>query len=323
MKSTINLLYLFAHALLIALFISCNHNNLTETNLIPTGEGKLEVDGGNIWYKVTGEGTGTPLVLLHGGPGYSSFYLKPLEELGINRQVIRYDQLGAGKSDVVTDTSLFTVSHFVAQLESLRNHLNVEKWAVLGHSWGTILAFEYYRKYPERVSSLILGSPCIDINAWEQSTNQLLQSLPDSLQQAVIQADSSGVYDDPLYEVAINTFYDKYLWGKNPIEVELDSMLNTVNLSIYYYMWGPSEFSITGTLKNYNGLNALQNIDVPTLFTVGEFDEIQPSFVQAMATRFKNPRVEVFANSSHLTTWDAREQSIKVIHEFLTELDTN
>ena len=43
------------------------------------------------------------LVLLHGGPGYSSFYLKPLEELGNDRQVIRYDQLGAGKSEVVND----------------------------------------------------------------------------------------------------------------------------------------------------------------------------------------------------------------------------
>ena len=111
---------------------------------------------------------------------------------------------------------------------------------------------------PSRVSSLILGSPCIDIDAWEQSTNQLLQSLPDSLQKAVIQADSTAMYDDPLYEVAINTFYDKYLWGKNPIEMDLDSMVNTANISIYNYMWGPSEFSITGTLKNYNGLNEIQ-----------------------------------------------------------------
>lgn len=323
MKNAINSLNYFGYAILIVFLISCtNSRKSTENNLVPVGEGKLEVEGGNIWYKVTGEGTNTPLVLLHGGPGYSSFYLKPLEELGKNRQVIRYDQLGAGKSDAVTDTSLFTVDHFVEELESLRNHLNVEKWAVLGHSWGTLLAFEYYRKYPGRVSSLILGSPCIDLNAWEQSTRQLLKTLPDSLQSTVIQADSTGNYEDPLYEVAINTFYDKYLWGKNPIEAELDSMVNTANLSIYNYMWGPSEFSITGTLKNYNGLIALQNIDVPTLFTVGEFDEIKPSFVREMATKFKNSKVEVFANSSHLTTWDAREQNIKVVNDFLTEIES-
>ncbi len=281
----------------------------------------MEVDGGSIWYKVSGEGTRTPVVLLHGGPGYSSFYLKPLEELGSDRRVIRYDQLGAGKSEVVNDKSLFTISRFVEELELLRSHLEVENWHVLGHSWGTVLAFEYYRKYPSRVTSLILGSPCIDIGAWEESTNQLLQTLPDSLQKAVILADSTGIYEDPLYEVAINAFYDKYLWGKNPIQIELDSMVNTANIAIYNYMWGPSEFSITGTLSYYNGLNEVANIDVPTLFTVGEFDEIKPSYVEEMATKFSNSKIEVFANSSHLTTWDAREQNIKVVSDFLTEID--
>ncbi|MEB2777566.1 proline iminopeptidase-family hydrolase [Algoriphagus sp. D3-2-R+10] len=323
MKNVINSLNYFGLVSLITLLVSCNSSDQTEFNPIPIGEGKLEVDGGSIWYKVSGEGSNSPVVLLHGGPGYSSFYLKPLEELGSSRQIIRYDQLGSGKSDFVSDTSLFTISHFVEELESLRNHLKVEKWHVLGHSWGTVLAFEYYRKYPSRVNSLILGSPCIDINAWEQSTNQLLQSLPDSLQKAVVQADSTGIYDDPLYEVAINTFNNKYVWGKNPIEMELDSMVNTANLSIYNFMWGPSEFSITGTLKNYNALNTMQDIDIPTLFTVGEFDEIQPSFVREMATKFKNSKVEVFPNSSHLTTWDAPEQNIKVVHDFLTELDSN
>ena len=43
------------------------------------GEARLAVDGGQIWYKKSGGGAGLPVILLHGGPGYSSFYLKPLE----------------------------------------------------------------------------------------------------------------------------------------------------------------------------------------------------------------------------------------------------
>ena len=66
--------------------------------MLETGEGNLPVPGGEIWYKVSGTGKGTPLVLIHGGPGASSFYLKPFEALGNDRQVIRYDQLGCGKS---------------------------------------------------------------------------------------------------------------------------------------------------------------------------------------------------------------------------------
>lgn len=311
----------FRTAFLLALLISCNEGNKsTKTNLIPVGEGRLAVNGGNIWYKVTGEGSGVPLILLHGGPGYSSFYLKPLEELGKNRQVIRYDQLGAGKSDVVVDTSLFTTKHFVEELEALRQHLNVEKWNVLGHSWGTILAFEYYRNYPDRVSSLVLGSPCINMNAWEQSTNQLLATLPDSLQKVVLEADATGNYENPLYDSAITMFYDKYLWGENPNEEELDSIMSTANLDIYHHMWGPSEFSITGTLKGYDATPLLSDVDVPILFTVGEFDEIIPEMVEEMAS-INNSELVVFKGSSHLTTWGAPEESIKAIEDFISSLN--
>lgn len=304
------------------LLVSCNEGrNSTKTKSIPIGEGKLSVDGGKIWYKVTGEGTGTPIVLLHGGPGYSSFYLKPLEKLGKNRQVIRYDQLGAGKSDIVLDSSLFTIGHFVEELEALRKHLKVEKWHVFGHSWGTILAFEYYRKYPKGVSSLIMGSPCINMNAWEQSTNQLLETLPDSLKTAVLEADATGNYENPLYESAITTFYDQYLWGENPIEEDLDSIMSTANLDIYHYMWGPSEFSITGTLKGYDVTPLLTEVDIPILFTVGEYDEIIPSMVQEMAS-ISNSEIVVFKGSSHLTTWGAEEESIKVIEDFVSSADS-
>jgi len=82
------------------------------TTNMPTGESMLRVPGGNIWYKVTGSGKGLPLVLIHGGPGMSSFYFKAFEELGNDRQVVRYDQLGGGKSDRISDTTLFTVGEF-------------------------------------------------------------------------------------------------------------------------------------------------------------------------------------------------------------------
>ena len=61
---------------------------------------------------------------------------------------------------------------------------------------------------------------------WVKSTNQLLQTLPDSLKTAVLEADALGNYENPLYESAINFFYDKYLWGEDPPEEELDSVLS-------------------------------------------------------------------------------------------------
>ncbi len=147
---------------------------------LPPGEAYLAVPDGRIWYKVSGTGTRTPVILLHGGPGYSSFYLKPFEALGDDRPVVRYDQLGGGKSDRITDTTLFTIAHFVRELDSLRAHLGYTKVHLLGHSWGTILAVEYYRVHPEHVASLTLASAALDIPAWERNAKRLVGTLSDS-----------------------------------------------------------------------------------------------------------------------------------------------
>lgn len=127
------------------------------------GEAYLAVPGGKIWYRKSGAATGTPVILLHGGPGFSSYYLKPLEALGTDRPVVRYDQLGGGKSDRTSDTTMFTIAHFVAELDSLRSALGYDEVHLVGHSWGTILGVEYYKAHPNRVASLTLASAALDI----------------------------------------------------------------------------------------------------------------------------------------------------------------
>jgi len=287
---------------------------------LTTGEYKLSVPGGQIWYKISGTGKAIPVVLIHGGPGYSSYYLKPFEELGNERQVIRYDQLGGGKSDKVTDTALFTIDHFVNELDLLRTHLGLDKWNVLGHSWGTVIALEYYRTHPNRVASLTFGSLCFDVHGWSRSTRKLLTTLPDSLQDAVKIAESTGIYDDPAYLAAMNQFYSLYLF-RNPVQADLDSMDATYNPEIYTYMWGPSEFTITGTLKDYNPIPFLPEIKVPTLFTVGEFDEMDPTIVKELADKVQGSTYFMFDGSSHMTPWDARDVNIKVVRDFLNSIE--
>jgi proline iminopeptidase len=305
------------------LLISCSGNKDSKaTNPVLTiGQGQLAVPGGKIWYKVTGTGKGTPVVLLHGGPGMSSFYLKPFEDLGIDRQVIRYDQLGGGKSDMITDTTMFTVDHFVDELDSLRSFFGINKWHVFGHSWGTILAIEYYRAHPDYVASLTFGSAVFDIPAYAKRAKQLLTTLPDSLQQAISKAETVGNYQDPLYQEAMNQFYSLYL-VKHPIQADMDSTWATYNAGIYIYMQGPSEFTITGTLKNYNSTSFLSQIKVPALFTVGEFDEVGPELVKSFADKVPNSRYILFAGSAHMTPWDAREENVKAVQDFLNSVDS-
>lgn len=303
-----------------ALLAACSRDSGTSRSL-SQGEFRLAVPGGNIWYKVTGTGSGTPVVLLHGGPGFSSYYLKPLEALGDDRSVIRYDQLGGGKSDPISDPRLFTIPHFVEELDSLRSHLGVERWHVLGHSWGTILAFEYYRAHPDRVASLTFGSPVFDIPAYERRARGLLATLPDSLRRAVARAEALGAYDSPDYQNAINAFYALYLF-RHPVQADLDSSLASFNQAIYGYMQGPSEFTITGTLKDYVVTDSLSDVKVPTLLTVGEFDEVGPKLVQGFAERIPGARFEQLAGAAHMTTWDAPDAMIAAVRSFLRSADS-
>jgi proline iminopeptidase len=287
---------------------------------LPTGEGRLTVTGGSIWYRISGTGTGTPVVLLHGGPGYSSFYLKPLEALGNDRPVVRYDQLGAGKSERVTDTTLFTIARFVDELERLRAHLGYETMHLLGHSWGTILAVEYYRAHPEHVTSLVLGSPALDIPTWEKNARVLAKTLSDSAQRAIAAHEKDGNFAAPDYQAANEEFFGRYV-VRHPLQPDFDSVMTTINEAIYTFMQGPSEFTITGTLKTYDATDFLARIKVPVLYTVGEFDEADVPTVRHFAQLTPGAKVAVIDGAAHITMWDNAPQNIAVVRDFLRAVD--
>jgi proline iminopeptidase len=291
-----------------------------QSTTLPAGESFLTVDGGRIWYKVSGAGTATPAILLHGGPGFASYYMKPLEALADERRIVRYDQLGAGKSDKISDTTKFTIAHFVNELDSLRSHLGFDKVHLIGHSWGTILALEYYRAHPEHVVSLTLASPAFDIPTWEKNARRMVTTLSDSAQRAIKVREAEKKYDAPDYQAALAEFYGKYVW-RHPDSANLDSTLKTVNEGIYNYMQGPSEFTITGTLKQYNSTSFLKDVKVPTLYTVGEFDEADPPTVKRFAAMTPGASVVVLKGSAHLSEWDAPEAMNKAIRDFLRSVD--
>jgi len=284
------------------------------------GEARLAVDGGSIWYRVVGSGTATPAILLHGGPGYASFYMRSLEALGADRPVVRYDQLGAGKSDRITDTAMFNIAHFVRELDSLRSRLGYDKVHLVGHSWGTILGIEYYRAHPEHVASLTLMSPALDIPTWERNAKRLVKTLPDSSQKAIATREAEKKFDAPDYQAALGEFYGRYVW-RRPVQAELDSTLANVNEAIYNYMQGPSEFTITGTLKTYDSTPLLKTVKVPVLFTVGEFDEADPPTVKRQAAMTPGARVAVIPNAAHLVQWDNPDETNRVLRDFLKSVD--
>ena len=142
-----------------------------------------------------------------------------------------------------------------------------------------------------------------------------------ALRRAVARAEALGAYDSPDYQNAINAFYALYLF-RHPVQADLDSSLASFNQAIYGYMQGPSEFTITGTLKDYVVTDSLSDVKVPTLLTVGEFDEVGPKLVQGFAERIPGARFEQLAGAAHMTTWDAPDAMIAAVRSFLRSADS-
>tara|TARA_R110002096_G_C14494944_1_gene714892 strand:- start:108 stop:1061 length:954 start_codon:yes stop_codon:yes gene_type:complete len=309
-----------ASLVLKVLIVSVLLNSCQHQQEIQTGEGYIKVDGGKVWYRVTGNGDKTPILVLHGGPGAPSYYLKPLSALGVDRKVIFYDQLGCGKSDRSTDTTLMTVDHFVEELKTVVNHFGLKEFYLYGQSWGTMLGTDYYLKYPQGIKAMILSSPAISIPLWLKDADILLSTLPDSIQNTVRYYEQNKNFSAPAYQEAVQVFYQNFVARKLPWSADIDSTFSQLGQS-YQYMWGPSEFTATGPLKTYDRTNRLGEIKVPTLFITGEFDEARPSTVKYYQSLVPGAKFEVIEGAAHITMQDKPYESNKVVMEFLNSLE--
>ncbi len=296
--------------------INCN----PDKKLVP-GEGYIQVKGGKVWYRIVGSGDKPPLLLLHGGPGVPSYYLNPLAPLGDERPVIFFDQLGCGRSDRITDTTLMTVDNYVEEVQTIVKELGLSDYYLLGQSWGTMLGVDYYLKYPEGIKGLILSSPSLNIERWLKDADTLISMLSDTLQKAIRVNEEYKTYDAPEYKLATQIYYELFLARKQPWSADIDSSFSQLGKNVYEYMGGPSEFTMTGTLKDYDITNRLGEIKVPTLFITGEFDEAREVTVRYYQSLVPNSTFQLIDNAGHLTMQDNPVQNISVIRDFLNKIE--
>lgn len=123
----------------------------------PYRRGRLRVsDLHEIYYEECGNPAGKPALVLHGGPGGG---ISPFLRQGhdpAKYRIILFDQRGCGQSTPHASLVDNTTWHLVADIEALRQHLGVERWQVVGGSWGSTLALSYALRHPDRVTELVL-----------------------------------------------------------------------------------------------------------------------------------------------------------------------
>lgn len=286
------------------------------------GDGRLPVEGGSIFYRVVGAGKGTPVIVLHGGPGYTSHYLEPLAALGNDRPVVLYDQLGSGRSDRPADTTLFQADRYVRELDSLRRALKLDQVHLYGHSWGAMLALEYLATGPEGIASVTLASPVITAASWAADARGLVATLPDSVQRAIATHEAAGTTGSPEYQAASLAFMVRYVFGMEPpFGPEIDSAVAGYNPLVYETMWGPSEFTTTGNLRGFDRSALLPTLTMPVLFTAGRDDEARPATIERFAATVPMAEVKIFERSAHMTMLTEREAYVDAIRQFLRRHD--
>ncbi|OBF80770.1 proline iminopeptidase [Mycobacterium sp. 852002-51163_SCH5372311] len=284
-------------------------------------EGTIAVPGGNVWFKRVGGGAGRPLLAVHGGPGLPHNYITALERLADEREIILWDQLGCGKSEWPTDASLWTMERSVAEMSSVADGLGFDGFHIFGNSWGGMLAQQYVLDAAPRAASLVISNSIASIPKFSDMVARLKSGLDPATQAAIDHHEAAGTTASPEYQSAIRTWNERYLCRLWPWPDELEEAYRGMGTEVFETLFGPSDFHIVGTIRDWDVFARLSEIALPTLLIAGRFDQCAPEHMWEMHERIKGSRFELFESSSHMPFIEEPDRFDQVMREFLRQHD--
>ena len=285
-------------------------------------------DGRETWYRVVGDldAGPTPVVICHGGPGAAHDYLEPVAELAsYGRACVLYDQLGCGRSMHLPDApaEFWTVQLFKDELVDLTRALGIaDRYAVVGQSWGGMLAMEHALDRPPGLRGMVVADSPASIPLWVAEANRLRSDLPPEVAATLASHEAAGTTDSQEYEAAVRVYYDRHLcripW---PDCLERTFAQLAADPTVYHTMNGPSEFHCIGTLKTWDITDRLHEISTPTLLISGRYDEATPHIVEQIHSRIPGAQWQLFEESSHSPHLEEPEAFLAAVEAFLKTID--
>lgn len=285
-------------------------------------EGYMPFRGHRVYYRMVGERHEgkAPIVLLHGGPGSTHNYFELLDQIAeTGHQVIMYDQLGCGLSYVEGHPEWWKTDTWVDELDSLRQYLHLDQVHLLGQSWGGMLALAYvYERHPEGVKSLILSSTNPSASMWVEEQHRLVKYLPEKEQKAIARAEATGNFSDKAYQRAIAHYMELHCAAPvSPSSPECLRRPKRAGTLSYICGWGPNELNATGDLKDFEYIEKMRSIRIPTLVISGSEDLCTPAIAKAMDDALPHSRWELFAGSRHMPFVEDHEHYCRVLAQWL------
>lgn len=293
----------------------------------PTREVMVPVPGGRVYVRINGDLSASrlPVILAHGGPGGTHVGLAEAIALADERAVILYDQLDTGRSDRPNDPRLWTVARFTDELEAIRRFLKIPRWHMGGFSWGGTLALEYGARRPAALAGLVLGSPLIATRDWIADSDEWRRRLPREVQATLTACEAPTPPPAATCASAADAFYARHMvrTSISPAMVAYRAAARAEgNDAMYRAMWGPTEFTATGTLKDYDGTPLLRRLNGSrALFVAGQYDEARPATVARFAEAVPDAEFAVIPGAGHALFADRPDETVAVLRGFLSRHD--
>jgi proline iminopeptidase len=289
--------------------------NSERTTMLPDGRGKLFVRA---------VGDGPPIVVLHGGPEFDHEYLRPeLDRLAMQFRVVYYDQRGRGRSFAGEGSGGVTIASEVEDLDRVRAWTRSESVALLGHSWGGLLAMEFAIAHPDRLSHLILvdTAPAShqDLLALRDELNS--RRTPEELiRMRELRTDPAFLAGDIEAEAEFNRIHFRTTVGRPD---QLDEVVRRVRVNftpegilasraideaLSAQTWGKADYDL---------IPALRALRIPTLVLRGENDFIPAEGMRRIADAIPGSRFVEIAGAGHFTFVEQPERVCSLIAEFV------
>lgn len=259
-------------------------------------------------------GRGYPLVLMHGGPGADLYTMMAYRPLRDRYSLIFYDHRCNGRSEGA-DVTTMTMDNLTADADALRQALGFEKWAVLGHSFGGNVALEYALRYPQNLSQLILVNTGGDYFWPSKNAPELLEKRgfsPEIVDLA--RRHFNGRYDPKDFFRNLMRLGNAY----NPY-----TGLAQMPHMLFYGLRSklrPEGLIFAGQsyLQNWNIMDRLNAIQVPTLIIAGREDFVYPPESQeGLAGAIPNSRLVLIDRAGHNPHDEQPAATLKAVREFL------
>ena len=278
-------------------------------------DGSFVRDGVQLHYRTAG--SGTPVILLSGGPGFTVDYMIPVAEfLPASYQRVFYEQRGTGRSRMATMTPQnMTLQQVVADLEALRIHLKQERLFLVGHSWGGMLAMAYAAAHPTRVDRMILigpGGPTLEFTQWFND-NIRIRLRPEDIeaQRYWDEAPKRGVDVDKAALESFRAITPGYFFDRAK-GLDFAKTLTDGTIRV-----GVNGLLFADMAKGYDSRPGLRQLDRPVLIVQGHQDPIGDKTAEDIHAAIKSSVLKYINQCGHLPWVEQPDQFRRILAEFL------